>query len=438
METNHTLTSTSGIVPGDAPPTLTADWTDLTALPATGFNTLTRATRHGKLYLLKGLKEEYAASAVHRRLLRKEFDILASLSHTAVVQAVDWTDVPGLGPCIVEEYVDGMTLADFMATRPPRRERRKVADELIDALRYVHARQVVHRDLKPSNILVTANGHNVKIIDFGLSDTDAWTILKQPAGTPGYMAPEQSTTDVPDCRNDIYSLGVILDRLRPGGAYRAVARRCLRPIDRRYPDMTALGHDLAARLKRRRAAMVAAAVMGPAIVAASVLNTYYAAREQRLSALLSAERTRHANAIDSLGRSLSANTRTATDTIVRLAAPAGGQLAATPPTATPAATLPPDLNALIADGQSIIDDNFRPVEHYFDTLTSYAYFDHDHYFRLMENVFKLPDSYTEGMKADVGSTNATLVMSALYTYMTEKGTAVSNRLNALEAAAKAP
>lgn len=78
--------------------------------------------------------------------------------------------------------------------------------------------QVVHRDLKPGNVVITTNGHNAKILDFGLSDTDSYGILKQPAGTEEYMAPEQRCSHVPDCRNDLFSLGksfrnCILDRV---------------------------------------------------------------------------------------------------------------------------------------------------------------------------------------------------------------------------------
>lgn len=71
--------------------------------------------------------------------------------------------------------------------------------------------------MKPQNIMVTHNGHYLKIIDFGLADTDSHAILKQPASTLKYMAPEQAQHAVPDVRNDIYSLGVILQEMELGG-----------------------------------------------------------------------------------------------------------------------------------------------------------------------------------------------------------------------------
>ncbi len=66
---------------------------------------------------------------------------------------------------------------------------RKIAGQLMDALEYMHNKQMIHRDLKPSNIMITHNGQNVKLIDFGLSDSDSFCVLKSPAGTSGYIAP---------------------------------------------------------------------------------------------------------------------------------------------------------------------------------------------------------------------------------------------------------
>ena len=81
---------------------------------------------------------------------------------------------------------------------------KKIAEELMDAVGYLHSKGIVHRDLKPENILITRNGEHLKLIDFGLADSDSYAILKQPAGTSGYMSPEQKVTAVADVRNDIY------------------------------------------------------------------------------------------------------------------------------------------------------------------------------------------------------------------------------------------
>ena len=119
---------------------------------------------------------------------------MSRLQHPGVVEAKSLEDVPGLGRCIVMEWVNGATLKEWLsAGSHSRDERRQVAHQLMDALSHIHSQGVVHRDIKPSNIMVTNTGQSVKVIDFGLADTDAHTTLKQPAGTVSYMAPEQAT-----------------------------------------------------------------------------------------------------------------------------------------------------------------------------------------------------------------------------------------------------
>lgn len=203
--------------------------------PCKGYNRLVRARRYGRWWMLKGLKEEYRRLQLYRTLLRKEFDILVSFQHQGVVTAVGFEETNGLGLCIVMEWVDGLTLSEWLATgERPLVQRLAVVSDLLDALEYVHGKQTVHRDLKPSNILLTNNGHHVKLIDFGLADTDNYHILKQPAGTPDFISPEQATTRQPDQRNDIFSLGCVMECLALGHRYDGIIRRCKAPINERY------------------------------------------------------------------------------------------------------------------------------------------------------------------------------------------------------------
>jgi serine/threonine protein kinase len=76
---------------------------------------------------------------------------------------------------------------------------------------------VIHRDLKPSNIFITKgnNGRFVKIADFGLStfhnESDESHTSK--LGTENYTAPEVISTRKYDTKADMFSLGVIVDKL---------------------------------------------------------------------------------------------------------------------------------------------------------------------------------------------------------------------------------
>ncbi len=205
-----------------------------------GFSRLVKVKRQGRWFMLKGLKSEYLDQAVYLELLKKEYALMVQLDHPAIVKAYAKEVNESLGPCIVMEYIDGVRLDTFLSGNPTAEARRKVVDQLVDALIYIHSKQIFHRDLKPGNILVTRNGGNVKIIDFGLSDADDYAIFKQPAGTEMYMAPEQASRAGIDFRSDMYSFGLILREIFPH-RYQAIAAKCTRQDrDRRYESMAAV------------------------------------------------------------------------------------------------------------------------------------------------------------------------------------------------------
>lgn len=198
---------------------------------------LFKAERQGQWWMLKCLKEEFCKEPLYREMLRKEYQILSRLYHPHIVKAVGIEDVPSLGQCIVMEYVDGTTLDEACLSKD---EKIRVLNQLTEALSYIHSLQIAHRDLKPTNILVTSNGLNVKIIDFGLSDADSYVILKQPAGTRRYVSPEQQTDSVPDCRNDIYSLGIIMQEMKLGWRFCRVIRKATADMDHRYSTIDSM------------------------------------------------------------------------------------------------------------------------------------------------------------------------------------------------------
>lgn len=218
-------------------------FSDFTPIPCKGFNILCKAKRYGRWWVLKGLKEPYRQDENYKNLLHKEFDIIISLQHPNIVSAYSMEEIPEMGTCIVMEWIDGITLDNWNGTKT---EGESIFLQLLDAVHYIHAKQIVHRDLKPSNIMITHNGSHVKLIDFGLSDTDDFSILKQPAGTSGYISPEQSISRKADIRNDIFSIGCILEKILPGKAYTAIINRCKAPIAQRYANVDELKADFMA------------------------------------------------------------------------------------------------------------------------------------------------------------------------------------------------
>lgn len=212
-----------------------------------GWTELYRIDRSGKFRVLKALKAQYRGEPMYEMLLRKEFEIGYNLQHPGICEVYGFSQTPELGNCIEMEWIDGITLSDLIQSgRLTSGLSRKIALQLCDVLSYMHSKQVIHRDLKPSNIMVTHNGRNVKLIDFGLSDTDSSSILKSPAGTASFAAPELTNGSAVDARTDIYSLGKILSLLK--GGFARIARKCCKNNpDDRYPDIESVKEAIRVR-----------------------------------------------------------------------------------------------------------------------------------------------------------------------------------------------
>src|SRR5574344_2071165 len=120
-----------------------------------GYNSLYRCQRYGRLHILKTLQPSYRSQNIYETALRKEFAIGYQLDHPNICHTLGWEQVKDLGNCILLEYIDGMTLKEFMKQKLLTRALAyKFIDELCNALQYIHSKQIVHRDLKPGNILI--------------------------------------------------------------------------------------------------------------------------------------------------------------------------------------------------------------------------------------------------------------------------------------------
>ena len=265
--------SSSGFVIQENNSEMTSSFHSIKEIETKGYSCLYTATKFGKKVILKGLKPEFKKERFYQDLLKKEFEISYFLDHPNIVKIIDFQNILNIGDCIVMEYVEGMTLREFVESqrdnkttsqrveeaqnRRDKRVYKKIFNELLDAMEYFHSKQIIHRDLKPDNILITNNGNNVKIIDFGLSDADDYVILKQAAGTRKYAAPEQLIpNNTIDCRADIYSLGIILKNNFPK-SYHKIAEKCAQQDkEKRFSSVG----DIRNFIKRKKITKITAAV----------------------------------------------------------------------------------------------------------------------------------------------------------------------------------
>ena len=221
----------------------------------TSHNVLSRAQRYGQWWLLKSLKADEADEPVFQEMLRKEFELMIQLQHPHIVRAFSLEPVNGMGMCIVMEWIEGETLLEFLRKEHDISIKERLIDEVLDALAYLQQKGVAHRDLKPENIMLTRSGNSMKLIDFGLADSDQHSVLKQAGGTQGYMAPEQEAGSQCDIRNDIYSFGVMLKEMNLGRRYNQVADRCMQPLELRFQTIDELEEALKAARDKKKSLM---------------------------------------------------------------------------------------------------------------------------------------------------------------------------------------
>ncbi|MCH5306754.1 MAG: serine/threonine protein kinase [Prevotella sp.] len=357
-------------------------FTDVEILYTSEVNVVAKAKRYGRWWLLKGLRQNEAA---YQQRLRKEFEILIQLQHPNIVSAIGIEPVGNLGECIVMEFVDGVTLKEWLQGTPKSQERRRVARELTEAVGYVHAKGIVHRDLKPENILITTNGKCVKLVDFGLADTDSHAILKQPAGTLRYMSPEQLQTAVADVRNDIYSLGIIFDEMNLG--YGHIVKKCLLPLEKRYKNVAELLNAKQAREKRRTLLMTTG-IAFCILLLVGLVGT----QTMRLHGFASQTTKIHKE------QARLESTITMLNDSINQMAITNRQLADEQERQNMKRQR---VETAIEKGKARIDKAVRRtgLEQHFDTLSSLAYLDRKLSLRMMQEMNKTYESYVEQIKA---------------------------------------
>jgi serine/threonine protein kinase len=168
---------------------------------------------------VKVLDRQLLARSGRMDALRREVRLARRVTHPNVCRVHDVVE-DGEVAFITMEYVEGESLAERLERLDalPAAACRDVLRDVARGLGAAHAAGVIHRDLKPGNVLLRKGTDAAVVADFGVAAEAARDGRAEAlrAGTRGYMAPEQAAGAPPDARSDLYSLGVLAQRMAGG------------------------------------------------------------------------------------------------------------------------------------------------------------------------------------------------------------------------------
>ncbi len=231
-----------------------------------------RLIKDSRIYCVKRPKPQFRDSEAYMSLFHKEYDLGVALEHPHIVRYYEY-QADDRGPFIKMEYVDGDNLDEFVAQHldyfKDKHNKQRFLDELFSALAYLHDKNMLHLDLKPGNILITHQGHHVKLIDLGFGWSESY--LHDLGFTRDYCAPEQLSAKIAQIgpATDIYAVGKILQHY--GLASNVVVRRCLKENPKeRFQSVKALRKAL-----RQSEAKIIASRIGLGLAVALLIGVIF-------------------------------------------------------------------------------------------------------------------------------------------------------------------
>ncbi|MCL2057059.1 MAG: Stk1 family PASTA domain-containing Ser/Thr kinase [Oscillospiraceae bacterium] len=173
----------------------------------------------GRDVAVKILRDEFLENDEFLRRFKNESKAIAVMAHPNIVRVYDVSFTSSMH-YIVMEYIDGITLKDYIERQNIVRWREAVhfSLQILRALQHAHDKGIVHRDIKPHNIMLLENGE-IKVTDFGIARfarSEVRTITDRAIGSVHYISPEQAMGDNTDEKSDIYSVGVMLFEMLTG------------------------------------------------------------------------------------------------------------------------------------------------------------------------------------------------------------------------------
>lgn len=150
-------------------------------------------------------------------LFLQEAQILSMLRHPAVPTLLDYIKTKQ-NLFMILSWAEGVTLESLIGScdsifgsyveKPLADEHALwVVDRVLQALDYLHNKNIFHGDIKPSNIIVEVSNHTCVLTDFTVAVHKPTSTTKGKGGSPGFVAPEILAQMPPIAESDIYSVG---------------------------------------------------------------------------------------------------------------------------------------------------------------------------------------------------------------------------------------
>lgn len=167
---------------------------------------------------IKMLRDQFLSDRELLEQFQREAKSAARLVHPYIINIYDVVN-DGDNQYIVMEYVDGVTLKEYMQEHKLTLNAvLEIGVRLADALQHAHSHNIIHCDIKPQNILLDKY-MNPKIADFGIAKmvtNQTMVYSKSVMGSVHYISPEQASGGKITACSDVYSLGIVLFEMLTG------------------------------------------------------------------------------------------------------------------------------------------------------------------------------------------------------------------------------
>ncbi len=169
---------------------------------------------------IKMLRDQFMEDGELLDQFRREAKSAARLRHSYIINIYDVISDEN-GQYIVMEYVEGVTLKEFLAENGGKLSVPVVLElgtRLAEALEHAHRHNIIHCDIKPQNILISKD-LDPKIADFGIAKMiSSQTVIYTSSvmGSVHYSPPEQVAGEKVTGSSDVYSLGIVLFEMLTG------------------------------------------------------------------------------------------------------------------------------------------------------------------------------------------------------------------------------